>query len=508
MPLPAAAVESPVPAGADAAPGPAPAADGHRGHVLQIGLFFDGTRNNALNLVRGRRQPHALPEAREPDAVADDASTYQSRITSSSDNGPTNIARLHRLYPDSRSGTPPQPSLAIYIEGTGTRDGERDDLVGLAFGTGPTGVRAKVRQALEERLPQALAALAARGAPAISGIAIDLFGYSRGAASARDATNTLASWHPAHWQGLLREAGLRVADGFALPTPRVRFVGLFDTVLAVRTAQADQRPQVGLSAGIAAHVLHLVARDEHRHHFALTTVAPEHIEIALPGVHANVGGGYDQTEEGPKLLTRPRSERARDSPVEDFGTPTREWLQGTHSHRSAEAVAVKWRERLGADATTIWVDTWHQWLRQRRPGSGSVQPTPTLYVYSAVVLKRPILWHYQLIPLRVMHRHAEKAGVAWTAAPDDVADWALPDELQEICARLLDGAPLDDGQEALLRRRYLMQSAHWNFDVLGDTALVFATDADVSELPYRPGPRMLYVNRPSEDGRRLILPNV
>ena len=126
--------------------------------LLRIGLFFDGTRNNAHNLARGRPQ---LPQPRPAQLRADDDSTYQSRLTSSYDNGLTNIARLQQLYPDSRSGTSAAPSLSIYVEGVGTRDDADDDLIGLAFGIGASGVRAKVQRALQVVLPAALAELSA-----------------------------------------------------------------------------------------------------------------------------------------------------------------------------------------------------------------------------------------------------------------------------------------------------------------------------------------------------------
>lgn len=47
---------------------------------LQIGLFFDGTRNNADNLLRASRPPGSTtPTARPPaPLVADDASPYRA----------------------------------------------------------------------------------------------------------------------------------------------------------------------------------------------------------------------------------------------------------------------------------------------------------------------------------------------------------------------------------------------------------------------------------------------
>ncbi|WP_313205450.1 DUF2235 domain-containing protein, partial [Stenotrophomonas sp.] len=303
------------------------------------------------------------------------------------------------------------------------------------------------------------------------------------------------------------QAGLACAVDFAVQRPALRFIGLFDTVVAVSGGRADEQPQLALPAGIAGRVVQLVARDEHRQHYPLTTVAPAHTEIVLPGVHANIGGGYDQTEEGPKLLSRPRRQLLRRPPVPDYQTPSLAQLQATTVYAEAQADAERWRQQLGVDEKEAWVDVWHQWQQQRRAGSRSVLLAPVLYVTAAVVLRRPIDWRYQLIALQVMQRQARDAGVKWTAEAADVAAWALPAALQPIARRLLEGQALTPTQEALLRRRYLMQSAHWNFDALGDTALTYTADAGVSELPYRPGPGLFYINRPTVDGKRVVLPN-
>jgi len=472
--------------------------------LLRIGLFFDGTRNNAHNLAQGHRQ---VPRPRPALLRADDDSTYQSRLTSSYDNGATNIARLHQLYPDSRRTPGSTPSLAIYVEGVGTRDDAEDDLIGLAFGIGASGVQAKVQRALQVLLPAALSALATQWHAPLHSVQLDLFGYSRGAASARDAANHLRGWDGARWRQLLQQAGLSCSADFALPRPILRFIGLFDTVVAVNGGRADEHPRIALPAGIAEAVLQLSARDEHRQHYALTTVAPAHREIALPGVHANIGGGYDQVEEGPKLLSRPRRRQLRRPGVEDYQTPPLALLQATTAYAEAQADAERWRQQLGLIPKEVWVDVWHQWQQQRRAGSRSVLMSPVLYVTAAVVLHRRIDWRYQLVALQVMQQHAIAAGVTWTTDAAKVAGWELPSALQPIARRLIAGQPLTPTQEALLRRRYLMQSAHWNFDALGDTALTYTADAGVSELPYRPGPGLFYINRPTVDGRRVVLPN-
>ncbi|MGA6149623.1 MULTISPECIES: phospholipase effector Tle1 domain-containing protein [unclassified Stenotrophomonas] len=480
---------------------------------LQIGLFFDGTRNNADNLRHASRPPGSTTPAPRPPAIrADDASPYQSRLTSSYSNGLTNIARLHGLYPDHRGTGHPAAgplSLAIYIEGVGTRTGKDDDLMGLAFGVGRTGVRAKVHRALDVLLPDALRTLARQPRlPAIAAVRVDLFGYSRGAAAARDAVNRLARPEGAAWlREQLVRAGLALAPAFPGQARRVRFVGLLDTVVAVDRRQRDQLPEVALAADCADTVLQLTARDEHREHFALTSVAPPHEEIALPGVHANIGGGYDQTVEGPKLLTRPLGQILDDHGLADGATPPLSLLRASDVHRRAQAQCRQWQATLSLGDEAVWVDVWHQWQQQRRAGSRSVRLLPTLHVYAAVVLRRSIDPRYQWIALRLLHQRAAAAGVPWRATPDQDPALALPAPLLPIAARLLAGQPLDAAQERLLRQRYVMQSAHWNFDALGDTALLYAADEAARELPYRPGPGLFYVNRPTEDGQRVVLAN-
>lgn len=481
---------------------------------LQIGLFFDGTRNNADNLLHASRPPGSTTPTARPTTppLADDASPYQSRLTSSYSNGLTNIARLHALYPDDRHAPTAGEglSLAIYIEGTGTRTGEDDDLMGLAFGIGRSGVLAKLRAALDERLPAALRALSQRHPQALLGtVRIDLFGFSRGAASARAAVNRLNRADGRHWlREQLHRTGWQLADAAAVPARPARFVGLFDTVVAISPLQRDELPEVALAEGCADKVLQLVARDEHRQHFPLTTVAPQHEEIALPGAHATIGGGYDQRIEGPKLLTRPRGQRLREHGLADTAAPPLALLRDTDVYRQATAACAAWQTQLGLGDDAVWVDVWHRWQSQRVAGSASVLPQWVLFAYAAVVLKREIDGRYQWVPLRLMQQRADAAGVRWRTPVDAVPELALPAPLLPIAARLLSGQPLEAAQERLLRQHYLMQSAHWNFDALGDTALLYAADDATRELPYRPGPGLFYINRPTEDGKRVVQPNV
>ena len=226
----------------------------------RIGIFFDGTQNNRHN-----------SELREQCEEASEAACKSIEkligTESSYDGGPTNIARLHQAY------TGP----AIYIEGIGTAAGKADTKIDMAFGTGATGVIARSKEGLA-KISTMIASLPA------GPVAVDVFGFSRGAAAARHFVNIL----------LESNLGRQV---------HVAFVGLFDTVAAIGLdASNDENAPVRLyiAPGAAEKVVQLAAKDEYRLNFALNSVQPDHTELPLFGTHSDVGGGYlDQVEKTP-----------------------------------------------------------------------------------------------------------------------------------------------------------------------------------------------------------------
>ncbi|KAF1055241.1 MAG: hypothetical protein GAK43_00034 [Stenotrophomonas maltophilia] len=126
------------------------------GVTLRIGVFFDGTNNNAANVAQGQScrdsSAQALgQDAETREAIAAHCKPYMLKEGSSYDNGITNIARLFELYRDDL-GEPPEEgreevSLRVYVEGIGTRIGESDQLLSQGFGGGESGVLAKVERA-------------------------------------------------------------------------------------------------------------------------------------------------------------------------------------------------------------------------------------------------------------------------------------------------------------------------------------------------------------------------
>ncbi|WP_418222313.1 T6SS phospholipase effector Tle1-like catalytic domain-containing protein [Burkholderia stabilis] len=139
---------------------------------------------------------------------------------------------------------------------------------------------------------------------------VNVFGFSRGAAGARVFVNRLINtWAP---DGMI--AG-------AIPY-EVNFLGIFDTVASVglpdtATAAIDMADLDGHWAWTAKGALnipasvkkcvHFFSIHEQRMSFPLDSIREQHaypvseprrIEVAYPGVHSDVGGGYAFNEEG------------------------------------------------------------------------------------------------------------------------------------------------------------------------------------------------------------------
>ncbi|WP_411833401.1 PAAR domain-containing protein [Pseudoxanthomonas mexicana] len=481
--------------------------------TLRIGVFFDGTNNNAANVALGGQCRASTAQAQGQDAeeraaIVEHCRPYMLRAGGSYDNGVSNVARLYGLYRDNLEISPEQDAedftLRVYVEGIGTTAGAPDNLLSQGLGGGRMGVLAKLEQVFQQLIPRQLEAFVVNAADTqVSGVEFDVFGFSRGAAAARHFVRQVNLKGIGPLGKALLHSGVRYAPGFGFADDvRVGFVGLFDTVVAIGSLAdgldvrdgRDGGVDVALPTGCARQVVQLAARDERRANFLLTTVAPPHREMVLPGAHSDVGGGYHRDREGPLLLEKPAGFIEPHAGLAPGQQPDPAWLQRSRAHGEAQAACDRWREFLGLGPEAVKVEVWHRWQHRRRAGSDSALPDTVLRVYAAAVLERPLDWRYQLVPLRVMHELAREAGAPFKSIPDE-PDFALPSELEPIAAKLLAGQSLDEGEEALLRRKYLHQSSHWNF-ALGERLGGGPVSWDI-----------VYVNRPDPGGRRGIRPN-
>ncbi|MGN6322420.1 MAG: PAAR domain-containing protein [Dyella sp.] len=490
--------------------------------ALRIGVFFDGTGNNAGNTdlfaqCKASSGDALGQSAQEQQAIAAHCEPYMLKERSSYEGGYTNVWRLYQLYRDSATTgfneADSEYFIPIYIDGIGTTAGKPDTLMpGYAFGTGETGMLERVKHAITVLIPKQMELFGQRHPDAaIEAIEFDAFGFSRGAAAARHFVNEINRKRQGPLASALPASAARFTDAFdADHDVRVGFVGLFDTVVSyasladgfnVRAGHTGSL-RIGLPAGCARKVVQIAARDEHRANFMLTTVVPQHQEIPLPGVHSDIGGGYRHREEGPLMLIEPVR---HDEPLGALPA-LRNDLSQSRAWREVAQQLPAWKQRLGGididtstppdkngePAQALTVDAWLV-LQHRQQSHQSVvkQTLPT--VYATLRLKRSIEASYQLIALRMMHKLAIDAGVMFKPVPNDQAH-RLPDELQSVATKLLAGQLLDAQEQALLARKYLHQSAHWN---------ILAGKYQHSGISLD----LLYPNRPERDGQRKVLPN-
>lgn len=478
------------------------------GVTLRIGVFFDGTNNNAANTSMGMAcrasSSHAVGDDDvDREAIAAQCKRYMRNDDSSYQNGYTNIWRLYELYRDSAGeGEPPQAGgeyfARIYVDGPGTTAGAKDSLLSQGLGGGKAGVLARVREAISAHLRRSVSAfINDNPGLTIGAIEFDAFGFSRGAAAARHFVNEVNRRQSGLLAPVLQHFQTLLKPGFDWNVDlRVGFVGLFDSVAAIGSLadgldvrdDDDGGVEMALPQDCARQVVHLIARDEIRANFMLTTSAP-HREIALPGVHSDIGGSYHTETEGPLWLTKPVG--YDEGPVLPGDVHwSRAGMRRSMAWRQIEPLLKEWQERLDIrDPEQLGIEAW-EWIRQVRV-PGQTVPQAHRRVYAAVRLRRPIDWRYQLIPLRLMHKLATEAGIAFDFIDEHSPDLALPEELKPISTKLLADERLGDDEERLLRRKYLHLSAHWNSETgKGPVSL-----------------DLIYVSRPDPTGRRQVRPN-
>ncbi len=229
---------------------------------------------------------------------------------------------------------------------------------------------------------------------------IDVFGFSRGAAEARDFVNTF----------YLEKVNSPDGD---YNDVRFNFIGIFDTVGSFGAAGTaiDMKPKkeyadsvsegdgfwkqddhqhdskyesynFNLAPASAHMIAHMTAHDEVRHNFPLTNAQGcGHTEWSLIGVHSDVGGGYDPKDEEVHVL-------------------------GTEYHSSADAVAsaeaeAKRRNALRGDFTAFG-----RWEARSPECRSGVDPYQGVVPLCRPVIARTVTDALAKVSLNLMHREA------------------------------------------------------------------------------------------------------
>lgn len=264
---------------------------------VRVALFFDGTLNNRKNTEARELHEKNVPAKNEGEVEMLRSFHSFGNDETSYDNGLTNVAKLEKFY---EKKTEYDHTFVEYVDGPGTKALTSDSMMGYAFGTRSTGVKNKVATGILAIINQIKDALIPeKDKIFIKELAIDVFGFSRGAAAARHCVHIMMSdkeggiRRSRPFYKRLTYSGLQIDKDAVV----VKFAGLYDTVASYGLDHSDDTKDLTLdSLGLynVEKTIHLAAADEHRKNFPLTDVfsAANKKEIFLPGVHSDIGGSY------------------------------------------------------------------------------------------------------------------------------------------------------------------------------------------------------------------------
>ncbi|SMB30954.1 conserved hypothetical protein [Serratia proteamaculans] len=463
-----------------------------RGVTLTIGMFFDGTGNNRENTASRLMQFNECSAPRQGVNQKDAQSCEdflkainQDGISNGSYRGYySNIHWLNTLYLPDQALTADQTSAQIktYISGIGTAAGESDSALGMGLGTSILdvfeGVVTKTDEAMKGITNVITKFMGFNPQPdfCIAKIQFDVFGFSRGAAAARHFANRVMEQDPAIASAIAK--GLRGDYYDGKPSGEVRFLGIFDTVAAIGginnffdiNGRSNPGVKLELRPSVAKKVFQITAMNEYRYNFSLNSIKGMWPELALPGSHSDIGGGYNPVgsplqENESLFLNCPEFEVVSDD--------TRE--ADTRVYRNAEKTrdmlvslpALKYllpHGKITTKTRSVGV------VNSNQQRAGGIQKQ----VGAAVFFERMAIPNeWANVCLRVMLDAAQEAGALF--APIDPAnpDTKLPPELiplsdkaiaQGKAVRLGQVPPAFTEEERLLIGKYTHCSAKWNIE--------------------------------------------
>jgi len=479
--------------------------------TLTIGVFFDGTGNNAdnsadrQNACAGEHYGMSDGDAESTLSQCVRLKRSHSGIAAGSYLGYyTNVYWLNRLYKENIAADTGYGQNAIYIEGIGTESGQGDSSYGMGTGRGNTGIVSKTDKAVAALVAAIKSYL---NKPSQSSIGIvrelqfDIFGFSRGAAAARHFANRVFDQDDAIVAAI--KVGLGEVKFNGTPGGKTRFLGIFDTVAGIGSPVNGFNPHsadtgevnIVLRPGVAEKVFHITAQHECRFNFALNSVKPAWPELVLPGAHSDIGGGYNPDEHEACFLTRPQFETVPVS-VSDKET-------ATYRHAGAQFGIMTRYPAIAPllEGNVIKLKAWHDdrmpvdryGMLQKRSGA-------------ALILERPTRNDWSKVALRVMIDAAQDAGVVFEPIRSTNTELKLPSELYEFYKKaIVMGRTVRNGQWAIgfttaeitaLAGKYLHCSAHWN-SVMRDTQGRITGAVKPAKL-------VTFTNRPDERWQRTI----
>ncbi|MEP9248547.1 T6SS phospholipase effector Tle1-like catalytic domain-containing protein [Enterobacter asburiae] len=453
-----------------------------RGIALTVGVFFDGTGNNRANSDDLRlAYAHCANLVGEDRARACEKYEKHARAelgNASWQGGITNISRLFDLYQssDELNDSETEAQVKIYVSGIGTADGESDSMLGAALGS------SLIRQfeggvtKTDEALDKISAELSRfiklnRDKVAIAKVQFDVFGFSRGAAAARHFANRVMNQDAEIAVAI--DKGLDLTGHHGKAAGEVRFLGLFDTVAAIGSllnfyginGRSNPGVNLELRPSVAQKVFQISAMHECRYNFSLNSIAGMWPELALPGAHSDIGGGYNAGEDEISLLTMPDFEVIPESSDE---MQTAVYRKAEKMHQTLYSLpALKYLMPHGKVETKMisWPlvnrDKARAFILEKKAGA------------AVFMTRRAVPNDWEKVSMRVMLDAAQDAGVIFGDIDPQNTDMALPAELVSLCDKAIaQGRAVRRGtdQESFTADemrtigRYLHCSANWNID--------------------------------------------
>lgn len=312
-----------------------------KGIIGKITKFFiDDARREKLSRMAGN----------DADKLIFNEQLYS--VSTSKGSGYTNVAVLNSLYETSKTGKGDDKNLyySTYIEGSGADDeisvikqvvNMPNSIIGLGFGVNESGVVEKCRKAIK-RVKDIYESIVVKDDITKIHCHFDIFGFSRGATTARCFTYILNPKKVDNYvdlkinklicgtESLLLDRGTK-----KLGKKNVRTLGLYDTVSSIGilregTAYILGDKLLGMSkneefseansmfhdtnvddfglhsTNQADAVLHICALDEYRKNFALVDIqnslGSNGCEIYIPGCHTDIGGGASMGLDSFKII--------------------------------------------------------------------------------------------------------------------------------------------------------------------------------------------------------------
>lgn len=321
---------------------------------IYIGVFFDGTNNNKVQVALGRKfreqdkvsseKGFEALDRRSVGQLTEDWKNSRAIMSRSNDmslnkdvasaigSGDknqqaekkykganaqnasyTNVTILESLYQTDDT------HYSFYVEGSGSHTDYDETMtgltsaVGLGMGQLSTGVCAKVFR-IFDFIKNFF--LSSRKSGQAYNLHFEAFGFSRGATAARVFNYVVYSdkvEQEATMFGLAdrsREVIGEYSEANGIKSRKVDFLGIFDTVSSMGIRHSDDVADYGLWAtNQSKFVVHLCGMDEMRSNFALTDIRSSlnkgnGVEIWMPGCHTDVGGGTTIGQDAVKIINK------------------------------------------------------------------------------------------------------------------------------------------------------------------------------------------------------------